>query len=303
MDSSFDFQRGLLSPRTQAAAGMTPSLEVAHMPVAELSKQVFLLASRGKKEEAAALARSIPLDFPWMWCRENEYSEKKTRALIAELRFALNGSPKGDPYFQALSRFLVHPLDFKPVLDWSLIETENLKICLTFAGSHTSLGAVLSDAAEIRAFGPQSYPLSSPDGFGIRKVLEHGNRWASPAASPVVWFETKAERVENKVVFDLAFFGLQPDSPLAFSFYVKAESAQIGAEKLKPKTLQRYQGISKPILFGGGLLLESLTPGKMEVIPLAGGGGYWDTEYLASFVIHPVNAKMSFSLVVLNKNS
>ena len=103
------------------------------------------------------------------------------------------------------------------------------------------------------------------------------------------------------MILDFSFFGLKPEAPLAFSFYVKAGSAQVGNEKLQPKTLRRYQGISKPILFGGGLCVESLTPGKMEVIPLAGGGGYWDCEYLAAFEIHPVNAKMSFSFHFLFK--
>ncbi len=279
------------------AAPDPPSFEV--MPVPELCRQVFILACRGNTEAAAALAHSIPLDFPWAWCREDEFSEEKTGASLALLAHALRSNEplQGDPYFLALVQHLSKSLkgrDFKPVLDWSLIETGSLKCCLTFSGSSTSLGAVRSDGAEVRAFGPQTYPLSAPKGFGIRPVREHGNRWASPIAEPSVWFEMRSNFNGKQIGLDLTFFGLEPSASLAFSFYVKAEAAQIGSEKFKPKTLQRYQGVSKPVRFGSGLTIESLTSGKMELIPLAGGGGYWDCEYLAAFEIHPINAKMSF---------
>jgi hypothetical protein len=275
-----------------------PSFDVK--PVAELCRQVFSWAFRGKAGEAAALAHSIPLDFPWVWCKEGEYSEKTSGASIALLGQALRRKEllRGDPYFQTvaqhLAKTLARPLDFKSGLDWSLIETERLKCCLTFSGSSTSLGAIITDGAEVRAFGPQIYPLSDPKGFGIRRIEEHGNRWATPAAAPAVWFEMRSHCKENQLALDLIFYGLEPSAALAFSFFVKAEAAQIGNEKFKPKTLQRYQGASKPIRFGSGLVIESKIEGKMELIPLAGSGGYWDSEYLAAFEIHPINAKMSF---------
>ncbi len=347
MGSSNDCKGGPKSLRQKAQGvknGSAPSFEV--MPVAELCRQVFILACRGNAEAAAALARSIPLDFPWAWCREDEFSEEKTGSCLALLKLALRSGEaplRGDPYFHALaqhlSKSLSPPRDFKPVLDWSLIETASLKCCFTFWGSSTSLASLISDGAEIRAVGPQTYPLSAPKGFGIRPVREHGNRWASPVAAPAVWFEMRANckgkqiyraqegfvnfgsashsegrfckgaasqnshnLMERGISLDLTFFGLEPSAALAFSFYVKAECAQIGGEKLKPKTLQRYQGVSKPVRFGSGLTIESKTEGKMELIPLAGGGGYWDCEYLAAFEIHPINAKMSF-LIYLQTQS
>jgi len=204
----------------------------------------------------------------------------------------------GDPYFQTLALNLSQfrfPLCENRVLDWTRLDTESIQCLLTFYGERTSLGALICDTAEIRAFGPQVFPLSNPMGFGIRPIAQHGNRWASPAAMPEVWFETKSRTEGNRIVLDFSFFGLQPSAPLSFSFYVKAQSAQVENERIRPKTLQRYHGPSKPVLFGGGLIIESLMPGKMEVIPLAGGGGFWNCEYLASFEIHPINAKMSFS--------
>jgi len=341
MGVSFDFKRGLKSLWAETAQGITPSLEASraiafsnlaqnsdplsevlshlalkntgqipvplvprfsHMPVAELCQLALFWATAGEKEAASMLSHSIPLDFPWLWSRENEYQERATIASVQLLAKALGRSveniPGGDPYFQALANHiptLGSPQIDASVLDWSLIETESITCCFTFSGDRTSLGAMVSDAVEIRAFGPQVVPLSDPLGFGIRSISKHGHRWASPSGSSEVWFEFNARKEEARIVFDLTFIGLKPSAPLAFSFYVKAESAHIGNEKIKPKTLHRYHGISKPILFGNGLILESLSPGKMELIPLAGSEGYWNCEYLAAYEVHPVNAKMSFA--------
>lgn len=352
MSVSLDFKRGLKTLWAESAQGKMPSLEanrtfaiknpyrnsdplnevltylalqntghiappliprVTPMPVAELCQLALLWACAKEKEAAAALANSIPLDFPWMWSRENEYNEEETVASISLLSRAIGKEVHsvflGDPYFQALSQIVSAIKKFSEaetgqnskssmhleIFDWSRIETENgLKCCYTFFGSRTSVGSLISNKAEIRAFGPQAFPLSDPMGFGIRSVSGHEKRWASPAALPEIWFDTKVHRVDSGLMLDLSFFGMKPGTPLAFSFYVKADSAQIGNEKFKPKTLQRYHGISKPVQFGGGLCLQSLMPGKMELIPLAGSGGYWDCEYLAAFEIHPVNAKISF---------
>jgi hypothetical protein len=342
MDFPLHFKRGLKSIWAEAARGKKPSLEASEtllmspfrngdslreiltyltlqsmghiappvipritpMPVAELCQLVLLWAIAGEYEAASALAYSIPLDFPWMWTKENEYSEAETLASIGLLSEAMERSYEdismGDPYFQTLANnlsLLPPPRNENPVLDWTRLIGDDFECCLTFTGSRTSLGSFLTETAEIRAFGPQSFPLSNSLGFGIRMITQHGNRWASMAARPEVWFETKARLLDSKgLLLDLSFFGLAPNAPLVFSFYVKAEDAQIGAEIFKPKTLQRYQGTSKPLTFSGGLTIESLIPGKMELIPLAGSGGYWDCEYLAAFEIHPVNAKMSFSI-------
>jgi len=286
----------------QHAGRLSPPLipRIVPMPIAELCQLVLLWALAGEKEAASALGFSIPLDFPWMWCRENEYREEVTLASLVLLRKALGFSDEtiegGDPFFQVLAKNLADlPRSSQgSLLDWKLVSNEDLKCCLAFSGNRTSLGAIISDAADIRAFGPQTFPLSDSKGFGIREIAQHGNSWSSPAALPEVWFETKAYTEGKGIILDLSFFGLKPNSPLAFSFYARAESAQVGAEKLKPGTLHRYQGPSKPILFGDGLTIESLTPGKLETIPLAGGSGYWDCEFLAAFEIHPVNAKMTF---------
>jgi len=275
------------------------------MPVAELCQLVLLWASAQEREAASSLAHALPLDFPWLWCKESEYREEEALASVALLRRALGReeewSGSGDPYFETLAQTLCKlppPGEGPRPLDWFEVEAEGLKCAFTFAGDHTSLGSALSEFAEIRAFGPQVFPLSAPEGFGLRKTRGHGNRWASFAARPEVWFEAEARPKGAGIAIDLSFFGVKPGGPLAFSFYAKTESAQVGNEKIQPRTLQRYHGATKPIRFGEGFLLQSLIPGKMELIPLAGSGGFWDCEYLAAFEIHPVGAKLSFSLQI-----
>lgn len=344
MSVSLDFKRGLKTVWAESAQGKMPSLEAARsfllknpfrnhdplnevltylalknighiappliprivpMPVSELCQLALLWSFAGEKQAALDLAHSIPLDFPWMWSKENEFKEEEAFASISLLARAMGRDREpfsiSDPYLSELADQVISGSPESQPIDCSLIEAGNgLRCCCTCFGSHTSLGSLVSKKTEIRAFGPQAFPLSDPKGFGIRLISNHEGRWASPAALPEIWFGLKIQGVDSGIVFDLTFFGVNPAAPLAFSFYVKSDSAQIGNEKFQPKTLHRYHGTSKPIQFGGGLKLESLMPGKMELIPLAGSGGYWDCEYLAAFEIHPVNAKMSFLLTQEN---
>ncbi len=277
---------------------------ITPLPIAELCQLVLLWSIAKETAAAAELAYSIPLDFPWLWSRESDYEDEKTIASLALLKKAIaceepSITCEGDPYFQALANHLCcldSPSSSIRSLDWSLFQTQGIQCALTFSGDGTSLGAALSNSVEIRAFGPQTHPLSDPVTFGIRPIAQHGNRWASPIGNPEIWFETKTEIGNDALFFDLSFFGLSPSKPLNFSFYIKADSAQVGNEKFKPNTLHRYQGEAKPVALGEKLKVESQTPGKMEVIPLAGSGAFWNCEYLVSFEIHAIISKFSFSI-------
>ncbi len=333
MDFPLDFKRGLKAIWAKAALGSKSSFEdwkishlrnygdpltetlkflalqnaghlkpaeiprISPLPIDELCGNALLFSLYDEPDAAAALFHSIPLDFPWLWCQEDDYREEETFSALFLMQAALERKFLGDNYFQSLARHLANlPESDAKVLDWTKIQAERIHAAITFTGSRTSLGVIVTDGVEIRAFGPQTYPLSDPLGFGIRLIAQHGNRWASPSASPEIWFETKARGEENKILLDLTFFGLKPQTPLAISFYIKADFAQIGNERLMPATLQRYHGANQSIHFQEMLFLECLTPGKMEVIPLAGKGGFWDCDYLAAFEIHPVNAKISFAI-------
>lgn len=278
----------------------------APLPISDLCQLSLLWALAGEQEAAERLASSLPLDFPWIWCKEGEYDEKEAALSVAMLRRAFGLEQKiemdagVDPFFHALFKKLPR-LERQERLAPPILEVGRLRATLCFEGECTSLGAILSPRVEVRAFGPQAFPLSVSSGFGIRPIKHHQNRWGSPFAMPDVWFEAKMRaKVPEEMIFDLSFIGLKLDAPLAFSFYVHADSAQVGGVSVKTKSLERYFGDAQPVLFGSNLEIKSDSEGKMEVIPLAGSGCFWDCEYLLAFEIHPLNSKCCFSVSLID---
>ena len=262
--------------------------KMTQLSMAEQCQLVLLWAIAGEEEAAAQLASSLPLDFPWAWSRENEYDVNIARQSIALLKKAITEEPlpsMNTLYFQTLKERL-------PKIRCSIRPFSSSFI--TFSGVGTSLGAFLSPHGEIRAFGPQGLPLSDSRGFGLRTISPHENRWISPIALPEVWCDVKYETGPNSFVLDLTFFGLIPEHPLFFSFYVWAESAMIDGTVLKPRSLQKYRGEAKEVRFGESFRIRGPLSDKLEVIPLAGDGPFWGSTYLAAFEIHPFNAKASF---------
>ena len=247
---------------------------VARLPVSQLCELAVLWGLIGEEAAASELIRSLPFDFPWVWSREEEFNEAETKKNLDILRpEALMSSPR-----------------------WSLIDAGPLRAALTFEGDGTGLGAIVGPEVEIRAFGPQKLPLQGSKGFGIRPIAHHEGRWSSPSAVPEIWSDLKMVGQEGKLTLDLVFTGLKTEEPLGFVFYIHAQTAQVGTEIIKPKSLQRYCGEARPVLFQQHLKLESHFGGKMELIPLAGANGFWNCEYLLAFEIHAFNARGSFSI-------
>ncbi len=152
----------------------------------------------------------------------------------------------------------------------------------------TSLGLI----REVRAFGPQAFPLSDLNRFGIYGTAEEG--WVRTFALPEVWFHLQTERQEALSRLALRFVGLKPETPLAFVFYVQAQTCQIGNQTLKPKSLQRFQGEASAALFEGKLKIESSQIHKTQVIPLAGEGCFWNADFLLAFELHPWESQVNF---------
>lgn len=165
---------------------------------------------------------------------------------------------------------------------------------LAFSGETGSQGTIVARNASICAFGPQKLPLNDPKGFGIRPVQEHRGRWASPIASPEVWYALDVSLQETSVSLALSFFGLESAPPLAFSFYVRARSACVGSTFLEQKSLRRYEGPSHPVLFGENLFLKTSCSTRLSVIPLAGKGSFWDADYLAAFELQTAASRIFY---------
>ena len=281
------------------------------LPVAQLCQIALLWVFAEEQKAAALLASSIPFDFPWLWCRESEYDEKETRLSIALLKKAMGKAEDGcltdlpeDPFLKKLSCIQrdVLKLDCgssQNSLPWSRLAAGSLQCGLSFTGNGSSLGVIRSSQLEVRAFGPQAFPLDASDQFGIRSVSGGDLGWASSVAIPEVWFKTTSHVQKEALIFELDFLGLKKETPLAFVFYVKADRAQIGSEVVKPRSLQRYSGANRPVCFGSlesVMKIESFFDGIMEVIPLAGADCFWNCEYLLAFHLSHFSTKFSFSI-------
>lgn len=256
------------------------------MPVHGLCSLALQWHKRGFVQEASHLAHwLLPLKpFPSLWCSEKEYNEKEANRL-----------------FSLLSE--IEPVAGNiPDFNLTLLQNSSLSAAFTLSGRGTSIGALCSANVEIRAMGPQVYrsrheALFHVDcginsfQFGIRG--EGSNHWAQCAPLSEVWLEIKPRCSESACQLDLRFVGLE--SPLSFAFYVKAQNCQVGNEILKPKNLQRFNGEVKSVKLDH-LVICSSSAHKVEVIPLAGEGCFWDSEFLVSFEIHPFAPQASFSI-------
>lgn len=240
------------------------------MPVHKLCQLALSWREAGFEKEAGELAYWLaPLEpFPTLWCPEKEFNEKEAARL-----------------FSLLST--IQPIPSVSPLEFTRLE----QAVFTLSGHGTSLGMIPIGQGAIRAFGPQSPSLQ----FGIEGEGIDG--WTRSKAFPEVWLEMKSAHVEGKYQLDLRFVGLMPATPLSFAFYVKAGSCQIGPDLLKPKSLRRFNGEGRGVQLDNWVI-ESAFTHKMEVIPLAGEGCFWDSEFLVSFEIHPISPQISFSIYI-----
>jgi hypothetical protein len=194
--------------------------------------------------------------------------------------------------FALLEQIEPIPFDQEPTTDYQIFDWA----AFTGTGNGTTMGVIRSPQAEIRAFGPQAFPLSDQSRFGIKG--EGMNGWSRCAAMPEVWLEMKASCNKEECRLDVRFAGLEPSQPLSFVFYVKTSDCRIGQEVFKPKSLRRFHGEAKEVVLGGKVKIERGHAGQVQVIPLAGEGCFWDTDFLISFELHPFVPAASFLIKI-----
>ena len=125
--------------------------------------------------------------------------------------------------------------------------------------------------------------------------------WTCCQGDPELWVQMKTEAREEGCSIDLKFAGLKQEKPFAVAFYVKASRCQIGGQNLKPKTLHRYSGEGKTLsLVGneGELKMETSISHKIQVVPLAGEGCFWNADFLITFEMHPLMPSTRLDLSV-----
>ncbi len=292
--------------------------------IAELCQLALLWLLANEKEAAARLIRWL-LAFAQekailsLLCPEKEYDEREGLLSLSLLFRAAGNNEKSaeflrraqnqsaqpiDPFFIALARQklqieIEEETHFDPDFGLQFARSKNMISIFSLTGWKSSMGAIQTGDVEIRAIGPQTVPLGSSKDFGICRIPDGSpsNGWTRCAALPEVWIEMKTATEESGCRLDLRFIGLMPEKPLAMVFYAKGQSCQVGSALFKPKSLSRFAGETNALVLKGkegGLKLESALSHKVQVIPLAGEGCFWDAEFLISFEIHPVTASASF---------
>lgn len=256
-------RRGELTPPYVPKCPILPPHKLAVLSV--LWKEAgFEQESSELKEWVSSLA-----PFPTLWCLDREYQEAKEVSVFP-------GSDRKNSLVNSFG------------LDLTFLDGGSVFSALTLDGNGTSLGVIRSKEVEIRAFGPQSASLQ----FGIQGRGCQG--WTQTMAYPEIWLEMKSGRFPDQLRLDLRFVGITLETPLFFAFYIKANSCQIGLEILKPKSLRRYQGETAALSFQNQFTISTEQPCKVEVIPLAGEGCFWDTDFLVLFPLHPFLSQISF---------
>ncbi len=266
MESEADLYRPLLNFLRAKKSGRFlkpyfPKWEL--LPLYKQCKLALLWKEAGFHEEASRLASWILQleNFPCLWCPEKEFDEFKIRHWFAKVRDEIVPNPSKNLGF-----------------DLTLIQTPKISAALTLEGKGTSLGMVRA-GGEIRAFGPESGK------FGIQGKGMEG--WTRTAAYPEVWLQMKPEVRGEGLALSFRFVGLTPEHPLSLAFYIKGGSCEVGREILKPKSLRRFSGEVQEIRFQNQWLIRAEEVRKVQIIPLAGEGCFWGTDFLVSYPISP----------------
>ena len=281
--------------RKQSGLNAPPlDLSPQTLPLGEQCQLALLrgIAGEGGCELGQTLLPFLP--FPSLFCPEGAYKERESLWSIALLLRSFGKyipiPENPDPFFLALAKLAPKwEVGNEENASAILCENSGISAALALAGKKIPLGALHSGSVAVPAFGPQVYPLNDPKGFGMDRALGDG-QWAKVAAQPEIWFEIHPHF--ERGILETRFIG----SKAAFVFSIKAERAQIGGESFLPKSLQRYSGPPKKALFEKGksaLAIECSASARMELIPLAGEGCFWNAEFLLAFEIPPLTTQMA----------
>lgn len=286
------------------------------LPLYESYQLLILWAIAGEKERVEALGAKVLALHPLntLWTQEKTYQEEEAHQSYALIEKVYGGKEvffgEEAPFFAALLKMVEkkgislspwppceHRIEY-PELGLSLQRTKHFTAALCLAGEKTPLGVFSTDGAVVRAFGPQTAPLSRPDHFGVLREPDSQplSRWSSMAADPEVWMEIQSTWEEKGQWLRVRFFGLKPEKSTFFCFYIKASVCHVDGEEVFPRTLRRLKKEARRAVFGKTLMIESLLPLPMELIPLAGEGGFWNCDYLLAFSVPSFEGRAEFRI-------
>jgi hypothetical protein len=181
-----------------------------------------------------------------------------------------------------------------PSIGYEMLKGEDAVIAISAAGWQTGAGAARIGDVEIPAFGPHLAPLSDGELFGIGPG-EDG--WFCAHAEKEVWMRARGAAGCRSVSLSLDSVGVQPEKPMAFVFYIRADECMAGGKVFKPRSLARYSGPADAVEFTAksSKISFSTDPGlKIEIIPLAGDNDFWGASFLLAVWLPSFSATTGF---------
>jgi hypothetical protein len=276
----------LLAKRANVASPPLVLGELPTLPLVEQAEIAFLLAELGELEYAKKIvARLLALAaFPTLWSSESQYDGSRTHLLLDLLQ--QRPCNVCDDY---LAFFLKHiPALFgNPALDRDVFLTtsaDRWEMAIAQRGQKMPLGAWRTPEISIPAFGFQADSLSDASLFGVDRFGDPSG-WSRISAAPKLWVQIMS--VAPLSVFVPEFLATQP---MYIVFYVQAEKARVGSNEYKPKSLQRFMGVEKAVVFTAlscTVQIIASVPMLLSVVPLAGNTSYWGATFLVAFELTP----------------
>lgn len=246
------------------------------------------LALRLGKEGETLASQILPLYlFPTLWTRENEFNRVEAHSSIDLLLKAFGKQPfYKDPLPSHLMDLEESLPSYQKIQDSQtkakLVHfSEKVQGAFVNQGEYVPLGALKCGSIEIPALGPHLHPLNDSAMFGTHCTE---SAWSAVSAQKEIWFDFQC----SDTGFASRFMGVTPGISLFFVFYVKAQLAFIGEDLFTPRSLQRYHHHAQKVTFYSDqdrLSIENKIATKMQLIPLAGEGCFWDSDYLLAYEI------------------
>lgn len=185
-------------------------------------------------------------------------------------------------------------------------DCEMSSIC-ALSGYNSGMGSFHKKKGALLNFGPHVGSLDDLSGFGIERICsmtektfsdltwEKGRSgfllkgWTKIFALPL-WILSSLTLVNKQLKIEIELQEDKPFESLFFVFYLKGQKVVINNRiDIQAYSLSRYQGENFPLtLFDEGekIYIEPEQPGKMRLIPLAGGDFFWGSHFLLAFEIN-----------------
>jgi hypothetical protein len=248
-----------------------------------------------------------------LWTTDQSHDEKETRISTALFLLACGLGDEAAPlYSPDLPKTALYARLFRenlhidpasdsasePALGYQLLQTASSSLALTLCGKGSGIGAFRLGDLSVPSFGPQTAPLSDSKLFGLNTPFSDGG-WFLSASSKETWFQIESRIDSSAISFKWNQIGINPQKPIALVFYLAADACRIDNKVFKPKSLQRFIGESSQLLIDARAtkaILQLDRPLKIELIPLAGEGCYWNATFLLALWLPPFDTTLSLQL-------